>query len=113
MALLFDKRINWIEVDFSRWGNANREDTTKFEIIKEATFNEKSIQFQYVSSNGELTERKIDPLKLIYKRHDWYLYGFCHLREDFRLFKITRMAQLRALSQAFLREYRGFNVLPI
>lgn len=105
MALLFDKRTNWIEVDFSRWGNANREDAGKFEVIKEAIFGEKSIQFQYVNSSGELSERKIDPLKLIYKRHDWYLYGFCHLREDFRLFKITRMTGLRATKQSFLNEY--------
>lgn len=105
MALLFEQRTNWIDVDFSRWGNANREDATKFEVIKDATLHEKSIQFGYVSSSGQFSERKIDPLKLVYKQHDWYLYGFCHLREDFRLFKITRMTEVHALSQPFLREY--------
>jgi len=105
MAVLFDQGTSWIDVDFGRWGSANREDSRKFEAIKEAIFNEKALQFQYVDAGGIVSERKADPLKLVYKHRDWYLYGYCHLREDFRLFKVTRMNDLRILTQSYLQEY--------
>ena len=105
LSLLFEQKIDWIEVDFSRWGNINNEYSQKFELIKEAIFNKKSIDFQYVNGNGSFSERKTDPLKLLYKFRDWYLYGYCHLREDFRLFKITRMTELQILPQPFDLQY--------
>jgi len=105
LAVLFDQRTNWIDVDFSRWGNVNREDAKKFETIKDAIFNEKGIQFEYVDAGGTISERKADPLKLVYKHRDWYLYGYCHIRKDFRMFKVTRMNDLHILTQSYLQEY--------
>jgi len=105
LAVLFDQRTNWIDVDFSRWGSLNREDAQKFETIKEAVFNEKAVEFQYVDAGGSVSERTLDPLKLVYKQRDWYLYGYCHLRKDFRLFKTTRINELRILTQSLLQEY--------
>jgi len=61
LVVLFDQRTNWIDVDFSRWGNVNREDAKKFEAIKEAIFNEKGIQFEYVDARGTISGRKADP----------------------------------------------------
>jgi len=105
LAVLFDQRTNWIDVDFSRWGNVNREDAKKFEAIKEAIFNEKGVHFEYVDARGTISVRKADPLKLVYKHRDWYLYGYCHIRKDFRMFKVTRMNDLHILTQSYLQEY--------
>ena len=105
MAVLFDQRTNWIDVDLSRWGTVNREDAKKFEAIKEAIFDERGVQFEYVDASGTITERKADPLKLVYKQHGWYLYGYCHLRKDFRIFKVTRMNDLHILTQPYLQKY--------
>lgn len=105
MSLLFDQRINWVQVDLNRWGISNYEDDQKFEQIKQAILHEKQLSFTYVDSEGNESKRQGDPLKLIYKRRDWYLYMFCLIKNDYRLFKLTRMDQLNGLTTGLSREY--------
>lgn len=45
----------------------------------------------------------MEPVKLIFKSKDWYLYGFCLLRNDYRFFKLTRIKDLTLLPETFLR----------
>ena len=41
------------------------------------------------------------PVRLVFKRKDWYLYGYCQLRENYRFFKLTRIQSLRLLNAQF------------
>ena len=51
------------------------------------------------------TEREIEPHQLVLKGSHWYLHGYCYIRNDFRLFRISRMSKLKILEETFvLRE---------
>jgi predicted DNA-binding transcriptional regulator YafY len=103
LAILFNKNSSsWIDVDFSQWGSGTAE-KEKFNIIKTAIINRKLLAFDYYSSYGEKTERKIEPLKLIFKEQAWYVYGFCSTKNDFRMFKITRIKNLTLTMGTFTR----------
>ena len=98
---LFEKSDrDWIEVDFSRWGNSAT-DRTKFDSLKNAVINERAISFNYSSSYGETTIRKAYPLKLVFKSKSWYLQAFCLLKNDYRTFKINRMMSVKMLADSF------------
>ena len=98
---LFDQAgKDWIEVDFSRWGN-QASDRSKFDLLKNAVMHERAITFTYYSANGETTKRTAYPLKLVFKSTAWYLQAYCLLRNDFRLFKITRMMHVVLLDDTF------------
>jgi predicted DNA-binding transcriptional regulator YafY len=98
---LFEKQgADWIEVDFSRWGNAGT-DTAKFETLKNAVINKQAVSFSYSSSYGKTTDRKVYPLKLIFKSKSWYLQSFCTLKSDYRIFKINRMRDIIILNDTF------------
>lgn len=97
---------SWIDVDFSQWGN-NKSEKEKFNIIKTGILNTSIISFEYFSSYGEKTLRTIEPLKLIFKGQGWYLYGFCRAKHDFRIFKITRMKNLKLLNETFTRDLKS------
>lgn len=60
-----------------------------FNAIKTAIFKKVLVTFSYFGSSGGYTQRTVEPLKLVFKGKDWYLYGFCRLRKDFRFFKLT------------------------
>ena len=81
---------NWIEVDFSDW-------------LKRAVFSCRRVSFSYFAGEGGGTVRTVEPVKLIFKSKDWYLYGFCLLRNDYRFFKLTRIKDLTLLPETFLR----------
>ena len=97
------QNTNWIEVDFSGW-HKNTSGTDTFNQIRKAIFSRRRIRFTYFAGESGGTSRTVEPLKLIFKSKDWYLYGFCLLRNDFRFFKLTRIKNLEILSETFLRK---------
>lgn len=104
LSTIFNKEsTNWIDVDFSKWGSDDSE-KEKFNTIKTAIISRKIIRFDYFNSYGEKTLRTVEPLKLIFKGQDWYLYGFCRLKNDFRIFKITRIRNMNLLNETFKRD---------
>lgn len=116
------KVTNWIEVDFSEWYK-NTPKSDIFNLIKCAIFNRCVISFSYFAREGNYSTRTVEPVKLIFKNKDWYLYGFCLLRNDFRFFKLTRIKDLKIQSDTFMREVenipeietviRNENIIPV
>lgn len=91
---------NWLEVDFSRWGNKNT-DNEKFELLKSAVIRQKCVKITYASSYKEVSERIVQPLKMTYKSMAWYLKAYCRTKQDYRIFKLTRIMELEVLSDSF------------
>lgn len=77
-----------ILIDLSSWYRETL--APKIELIQDAIALGKRLRFRYYSPGGD-TEREIEPYYLVFKWSSWYVYGFCLLREDFRLFKLNRM----------------------
>ena len=99
---LFEKTDrDWIEVDFSRWGNNSAPDRAKFDSLKDAVINERAVSFAYSASSGETTDRKAYPLKLVFKSMSWYLQAFCLQKNDYRTFRISRMREVEMLAEPF------------
>ena len=104
LSTIFNKEsTKWIDVDFSKWGSDDSE-KEKFNTIKTAIISTKIINFDYFSSYGEKTLRTVEPLKLVFKGQDWYLYCFCRLKNEFRIFKITRIRNIKLLDETFKRD---------
>lgn len=98
---LFQKEnASWIEVDFSRWG-LGKTDTRKFEQLKTALIQKRTLEIVYCSSSGETNRRVILPIKLIFKDKSWYLQAYCRMAEDFRVFKVNRIVELTVLDERF------------
>lgn len=111
---LFDNPSEeWIEVDFSRWGHSEA-DNTKFEMLKKAILNEVSVSFDYLSAYGESKWHEVYPLKLSFKSKAWYLQSFSLSENDYRIFKFTRVRNLKALDKRFTRnDYEAPKIDPI
>ena len=103
LAAMFDRNYtNWIDVDFSHWGSSLNE-KEKFTLLKTAIINKNRVEFDYYSSYGEKTKRIIEPLRLMFKGQAWYIYGFCTVKNDYRMFKVTRIKNLAPLNKKFVR----------
>lgn len=102
LSILFNKKINdWIKIDFSNWSNIQDE---RFDIIKSAILNKQLIQFTYYNSNGEKSKRIVEPLQIWFKDKSWYLVSYCKLKQDYRIFKIARIKEVKMLQEHFERE---------
>lgn len=93
---------DWVYIDFSPWGSRPNE-YNKFNDIKKAILDRRTISFDYVNAEGNRISRRIEPMKLIFKGQAWYLWGYCKIREDFRTFRISRMKNVIVTGEAFER----------
>ncbi len=92
---------DWIEIDFSRWGSIVEKEKQYFEMLKRSILGRQEIQFLYYNSLGEVSQRRCQPLKMVYKDKAWYLYAYCLKRNDYRLFRISRIKELLVTDQYF------------
>ncbi|EAE7733948.1 YafY family transcriptional regulator [Listeria monocytogenes] len=99
-------KANHIYIDLSQWtGNNNIQ--PHVEIIKVALQENKLLTFEYIAHQGNKTVRIVEPYQLVMKSSHWYLYGYCQNRNDFRLFRLSRMSGLKILEDTFtLRDFR-------
>lgn len=81
-----------IIIDLSSWQKSLL--VPKVELIQSAIKRSETISFRYFSSKGE-TIRELEPLSLIFKWSSWYVWGYCLTRNDYRLFKLNRITELK------------------
>lgn len=94
---------NDIIIDFTSW-NHNSTTIEKIKTIRAAIAGHKLLEMEYYSGRGYCL-RSVEPYKLIFKQENWYLFGYCKYREDFRMFKVNRITGLNISEEAFdLRE---------
>lgn len=72
----------------------------KINLIKSAILDHKLIDFQYCNSSGE-TYRCIEPYQILFEWSDWYVFGYCLKRQDFRVFKLNRLYNMKIGGVAF------------
>lgn len=80
-----------ILIDLSSWYKDSL--SPKIELIQNAIEERRVIGFHYYAPNGD-SIREIEPYFLIFKWSSWYVWGWCKLREDYRMFKLTRMDKI-------------------
>ena len=69
------------------------------------------IQLRYRSAGADAeTERRFDPYGLVYRTGRWYAVGWCHLRQDQRVFRLDRVLAAEPTEETFARP-PGFDSL--
>jgi predicted DNA-binding transcriptional regulator YafY len=84
---------------------ANEHRTPADTVIKlgQAVQDSRRVWVRYGSPYGGETSRIIDPYGMILRDGLWYVAGWCHLREDLRVFRLDRIKRHRTLSGTFSR----------
>ncbi len=77
-----------------------REHRETIEALTRAISRSRTVQIRYFSASRNATGRRdVDPYRLWYAQGALYLIGYCHLREDVRLFAVDRIRALTVTNQ--------------
>ena len=69
-----------------------------FQAIGSSLLKRKQLHIDYLGrGKNEITSRNISPQRLIYYKDNWYLDGWCHLKEDIRSFSVDSIQRLEIL----------------
>ena len=94
-------KVNQICIDLSPWVS-NRNTQSYLEIIKTALQENRAISFSYIDRHGKKTTRTVEPYQLVLKSNHWYFQGYCYSRNDYRLFRLSRMTDLQMKKDTFV-----------
>lgn len=86
-----------LAVDFE----TRRTDPDALPHLRTAITERKIVRFDYVNANNERTTRDFEPVRLHFKFGNWYIYGYCRTRRDYREFRLSRMMNLFLTQDAF------------
>lgn len=90
-----------ILIDLSSWYKESL--APKIELLRNAIDHCREVKFRYYAPHGE-SERCVKSYYLIFRWSSWYVWGWCHAREDFRLFKLNRIDNLVLSETVFTKE---------
>ncbi len=63
----------------------------------------RAVDIKYTDARGYVSYRTVEPYTVVFKAGAWYIYAMCRLRGDFRLFKISRISDIRITSKRFIK----------
>lgn len=88
-----DAKLNRLVIDLSPWKEDEQTKEKLAEIVKaiDAT---QELELTYLDNESKRTIRRVEPYSLILKTQNWYLYAWCHLRNAFRYFRVSRIKEL-------------------
>jgi len=98
-----NKHFEEVSIDITPWGfkEKSREYLKK---LQTAISDCDVVKFLYRNMRGETIRRVVEPMTMIFKGYAWYLFGYCKIRNDFRLFRLSRMDALEITNQKFERK---------
>ena len=86
---------------------------TELGPVTRAIVERRELEFDYFSSGrGQTERRRVRPHELFSHRGQWYLSAFCTTREDDRLFRLDRLANLALTSRTFVAAPHRASAVP-
>ncbi|MBR7137570.1 MAG: YafY family transcriptional regulator [Clostridia bacterium] len=95
---LADRAENEIVIDLASFYKESLSE--KINLLKSAIRARKIVEFRYYYAKG-VAEKRVEPYRICFKWSDWYVLGFCTGRQDFRLYKLQRLWDLRETAADF------------
>jgi predicted DNA-binding transcriptional regulator YafY len=79
--------------------------------VRRAIREERKIRLGYLDAGNQPTQRIVRPIALVYYVEVAVLAAWCELRDDFRHFRVDRIASLKLLSDRFAGDGNGLRAL--
>ena len=80
-------------------------------LLSSAVHDQRRVRLRY-QGRGEQTVRAVDPYGLVLHWDNWYMTGWCHLRQGVRVFRLDRIVEALPEAVTFARP-EGFDALSV
>ena len=78
-----------------------KNDFEHLSVLQTSISLQKIIEITYTTNNFENSKREVEPIGLIFYAFDWHLIAWCHLRNEYRDFRVSRIEKIRCLDTPF------------
>lgn len=71
--------------------------------IQQAITGQLQLEIAYTNLRDEASTRCVEPIGLVFYAFSWHVIAWCHLRSEYRDFKVSRIVRLRNTGKPFLK----------
>lgn len=76
------------------------------ELLLSAIAQRKQLSLDYKGVQDETYKpRKLEPVGLFFDQNNWYTFAYCHMRADYRQFRIDRISKIEILEELFSKTH--------
>ena len=72
-------------------------------LLQSAISTKTGIAIEYKNNKAEVSKRVLEPIGLIFYAFSWHLIAWCHMRQDYRDFKLVRILTVKSTGQPFAK----------
>jgi len=69
--------------------------------IQQAIAQRRVVEIEYTNLQKEVSKRKAEPIGLVFYAFNWHLIGWCHLKKNYRDFRVSRILRLQCTGEEF------------
>lgn len=80
-----------------------KQDYEHLSILQKTIASKNIISFSYKNNKDEISRRKAEPIGLVFYAFGWHLIAWCHKRQEYRDFNVSRMFEIEDTFQLFLK----------
>ena len=73
-------------------------------VLQTAISNKLMIELEYKNNKSEISKRRVEPIGLVFYAFAWHLVAWCHLRGEYRDFKVARILKAKNTGCTFTRQ---------
>ena len=73
-------------------------------VLQDAISAKTIVEMEYRNNIGDVSKRIVEPIGLIFYAFSWHVIGWCHMRQDYRDFKIVRILKLKNTGTPFSKD---------
>lgn len=97
-----------VVIDLNSW-KSDPAEKERLQELRRAIGDCRLVEFTYTNGAGDRMRRTCEPMLVVLKGYVWYLYGYCRMRDDFRIFRLSRIRSLQVLKETFERRASSFD----
>lgn len=102
------RQLEELIIEKQPWVN-NKRHKEQIQRLRQAIAGHKLITIRYQNYESDISDRQIEPMSLIFKGYAWYLFAYCRLKEDYRLFRVSRLLDVTIDHKSFERRERSYE----
>jgi predicted DNA-binding transcriptional regulator YafY len=115
-SVLKGQEKDWVEVLEKQVWSSPRADLfnsaipNALEILFNCIVEKKQVHLEYLSlGSNKPQQREIEPVGVFHENDHWYIFGFCHLRKDYRQFRTDRIVAINRTGKPFTKEHGSMD----
>lgn len=79
-------------------------DTDYLSLLQSAISGKNIVELEYQNNKSEVSHRKVEPIGLVFYAFSWHLIAWCHMRQDYRDFKLVHILKVKSTGEPLTKK---------